>query len=251
VVRCFGSFQVIREGQVIGPDAWRRAAPRRLLQFLLLRDRPVHREEIVEALWPDQDPRHAANRLRVALSQLRRILEPDLAPRRPSAMVVASGVTIHLARDRFDIDLDHFRHALARASSSQGDARRAALTEAVRWYAEDVFAEDPFEEWVQRDRDRLSRQHLEALTLLAEAEEAAGQHQAALVRWQEIADRDPGAEHAHRGLIRSCLALGRNADALRAFEACRRALEDLGTVPSTETLTLRERIPQAEPDTRG
>lgn len=80
VIRCLGPFQVIRAGRAIGPEDWERAAPRRLLQYLLLQDRPVHREEIVEALWPDHDPRHAANHLRVALSRLRRVLEPERPP---------------------------------------------------------------------------------------------------------------------------------------------------------------------------
>ncbi len=201
VVRCLGPFQLIRGGRVLGPEAWGRAAPRRLLQYLLLQDRPVHREEIIEALWPDH--------------------------------------------------LDHFRRALARASSSRGDARRAALAEAVGVYTGDLFADNPFEEWVQRHRDRLGHQYVEALTLLAEAEEAAGEHQAALARWQDVTDRDPGAEHAYRGLMRSYLALGRGADALRAFEACRRALADLGAVPSLETITLRDRISQTGTDARG
>ncbi|MDR7485879.1 MAG: bacterial transcriptional activator domain-containing protein [Armatimonadota bacterium] len=161
------------------------------------------------------------------------------------------GPTVLLARDRFDVDLDHFRHALARASSSQGTARRAALAEVVRLYAGDLFADHPFEEWVQRHRDRLGRQYLEALTLLAEVEEAAGEYQSALLRWQEIADRDLGAEHAYRGLLRTYLALGRGADALRAFEACPRTLADLGAAPSPETLSLRDHIPQAGPESCG
>ncbi|MDR7521444.1 MAG: bacterial transcriptional activator domain-containing protein [Armatimonadota bacterium] len=164
--------------------------------------------------------------------------------------MVTSGATILLARDRFEVDLDQYRRALARAASSRGDARRAALAEAVRLYAGDLFADDPFEEWVQPHRDRLARQYLDTLALLAEAEEAAGEYQSAFLHWQDLADRDPGAEHACRGLMRAHLALGRGADALRAFEACRRALADLGAVPSPETMSLRARIPQAGTDAR-
>jgi LuxR family maltose regulon positive regulatory protein len=251
MVRCLGPFELVLDGHAIGPETWHRSAPKRLFQHLLLQERPVHREEIAEALWPDLEPRHAANQLRVALSQLRRVLEPERNARGPSSLILTSGSMVCLARERFDVDIDRFQRALARALSAQDAARQEALAEAVTLYAGDLLADHPFEEWVQPHRDRLGRQYLEALTRLAEAEEVAGNHQAAAARWQAVVTREPGAEHAYRGLIRSYLALGRMADALRTFESCRMALADLGVEPSPETMRLRTQIPDLEPEARG
>lgn len=250
VLHCLGPFEVIRAGYSLGQDTWQRAAPRRLLQYLLLQDRPVHREEVTETLWPGLEPRHGANQLRVALTYLRRVLEPTRQAREPSSLLVTAGSTIAIARDRLDLDLDRFRRALARATAAEGPARRAALTEAIRLYRGPLFADDPFEEWVQVHRDMLERQYVETLTSLAEIDELEGRHQAAVPRWLAAIKADPAAEHAYRGLIRCYVALGRMPDALQAFESCRKALADLGVVPSPETVSLRGMISTPDQESR-
>ena len=242
-IRCLGPFAVIRAAHTLDQTAWPRASPRKLLQYLLLQDRPVHREEIIEALWPDVEPRHGANQLRVALTHLRHVLEPERPARQPSPLLLTSGSTLAIARDRLDVDLDRFRRALARASAADDEAKSEALAEAVALYRGPLFADNPFEEWAQPPRDRLARQYLEALSTLAEADERDGRHEPALSRWLAVVETDPSAEHAYRGLIRCYLALGRGPDALRVFTECARSLADLGAAPSPETLALRDLIP--------
>lgn len=248
-VRCFGPFEVLRNGVPI--DVWPRSAPRRLLQYLAVQARPVQRDEIVEALWPDLEPRHAANQLRVALSHLRRVLEPDLPSRQPSSLLATAGSTIALVRERLDVDLDRSRRAMSLAESSSGDARLAALTEMVECYRDDLLADSPYEEWAAPLRERLAGQYLDALAALADHAETRVEWEAALARWSAIVAREPAAEHACRGIMRCHLALGRAADALRAFEECRAALADLDLVPSPDTLALRDRIHQPHALDRG
>jgi LuxR family maltose regulon positive regulatory protein len=239
---CLGPFAIVRDGTVLDRSVWPRAAPRRLLQFLLLHDRPVHREEIIEHLWPDADPRNGANQLRVALTHLRRVLEPDRPPGHPSRLLVSSASTVAVAREHIDVDLDRFRRALAKAASAEGDARVRALEEAVAVYRGPLLEDAPYEEWAQSTRDRLVQQYAAALGRLAEMNEAEGQLPLALSRWQAVLETDPFAEHAHRGVIRCALALGRAADALRAFTQCVRTLNEIGAAPSAETLALEPLI---------
>lgn len=243
--RCLGTFELLREGISVPASAWERASTRRLLQYLLVHDRPAHREEVLEALWPDLEPAQAGNQLRVALSRLRRVLEPVRAPRTPSSLIVIAGSTLALARDRFVIDIDRFAAAAARASSSEENTRRSALLEAVGLYRGDLLEDSPYEDWIQPHRERLARRYLEILAMLATDEERSGEWASALERWRRIVDRDPGAEHAYRGLMRCYAAMGRAADVLRAFDDCRTALADLGAGPSAETLALRDSIATA------
>lgn len=241
-VRCLGPFTVIRDGIPLGQDDWPRAAPRRLLQYLLVQDRPVHREEAIEHLWPGAEPQRGANQLRVALAHLRRVLEPERTARAPSQLVLSSASTLAVARDRLDVDLDRFRAALAKGTSGPAAERARALVEAVSLYRGPLFADDPYEEWAHVHRERLARQFIEALRLLAEDEEHQGRHESALARWQAAVEADPYAEQAYRGLMRCYLALGRSADALRAFAACRQALTGIDAAPSPETLALRDLV---------
>ncbi|MDQ7844451.1 MAG: BTAD domain-containing putative transcriptional regulator [Armatimonadota bacterium] len=242
-VRCLGPFTVIRDGIPLGQNDWPRAAPRRLLQYLLIQDRPVHREEVIEHLWPGADPQRGANQLRVALAHLRRVLEPDRPARAPSRLVLSSASTLAVARDRLDVDLDRFRAAIAKGASGAGPERTRALIEAVSLYRGPLFADDPYEEWAHVHRERLVRQFLEALRLLAEEEEQMGRHEDALTRWRAAVEADPYAEQAYRGMMRCSLALGRSADALRAFAACTQALAGIDAAPSSETLALRDLVP--------
>lgn len=246
-VRCLGSFEVRRDGQPIPQAAWRRTDARRLLQLLLVHERALHREEIMEALWPERAPAQAANHLRVALFHLRRALQPERTPGQAASLVVTAGPTVALRRDLLENDLDRFRLAVDRAAPAEGPARRERLAEAVEMYRGELFAESPYEEWLVPHRTHLARQHLDALAALAALEEEAGRWEQALERWTAVVALDPGAEHAHRGRLRAFLALGRVPDAARAFEECRQSLADLGATPSAETLALRDRIPLASP----
>ncbi len=244
-IRCLGRFEVIRHGRPVGAAEWPRSAPRRLLQYLAVQRRPLHREEIMEAFWPGLDPRQAGNRLRVALSQLRAVLEPNRPPDKTGALILTVGPTIALARDRVDVDVDAFQRGLSRARAEQSERRRAALSEAIAMYVGELLPETPYEEWAMVARERLARQYLSALAKLAEEEESAGLWEDAVSRWQTLLDREPEAEHACRGVMRCALALGRVPEALRAFERCRAALTALGASPSPDTLLLHKRLTAA------
>ena len=68
----------LREGNTeISAAELRRGRVRTLLALLVLRG-PLRRERICDLLWPDLEPEAAAQNLRVTLSRLRRLLEPDL-----------------------------------------------------------------------------------------------------------------------------------------------------------------------------
>ena len=75
-VEALGRFRVLREGVAVPRSAWRSRKARDLLKMLVARHgRPVSRDALIEALWPEEDPARCANRLSVALSTLRGVLD--------------------------------------------------------------------------------------------------------------------------------------------------------------------------------
>src|SRR6266851_5825441 len=50
-IRCFGRFQVSRDGVTV--EHWRRRTAERLLKFLLVHGRRAHRDVLLDVLWPD------------------------------------------------------------------------------------------------------------------------------------------------------------------------------------------------------
>ncbi|MGH7697002.1 MAG: hypothetical protein ACRENH_18565, partial [Gemmatimonadaceae bacterium] len=68
-VQTLGAFRVWRRGQEIDRAAWGREKAVQLLQLLVChRGHALHREQVLEALWPDATASAAATGLRVAVS---------------------------------------------------------------------------------------------------------------------------------------------------------------------------------------
>src|SRR5919201_6035161 len=72
-----GGFRVEVQGRVLGEHARPRKKARQLLKCLLTRpNRRMLKEELLELLWPESEPRAAAASLRTTLSAMRQALQP-------------------------------------------------------------------------------------------------------------------------------------------------------------------------------
>ena len=81
-IRALGEFAVQQQGMIVPRSAWQSRKARDLLKLLIVRrGRPVHREELLAVLWPDEDPSKAGSRLSVALSTAARCSIPRSAGR--------------------------------------------------------------------------------------------------------------------------------------------------------------------------
>jgi DNA-binding SARP family transcriptional activator len=71
-IRMLGQFAVERDGKSVPAVAWKRRRPFELLVALALAPGHVlHREEIIDRLWPDKDLDAGANNLHRTLHDLR------------------------------------------------------------------------------------------------------------------------------------------------------------------------------------
>ena len=172
-VRCFGGFRLLREGKAVDLGSVKPRA-RAVLRFLAAQGgNRVHREELMQALWPDVHPASATRNLHVAISAVRRCLEPD-APRGASALLTREGDTYRLGLDDADLDVRTFGNAVAdaRAARSTGDDQRLrlALETALSVYQGDLLPEDGPAEWVVEQRERYRLEAADAAASLAELE---------------------------------------------------------------------------------
>ena len=77
-VQVLGGFSLLRDGAPVPRSAWQTRKPRELLKILICRrGRATPREAVMECLWPGDDPAKLGNRLSVALSTLRSVLDPE------------------------------------------------------------------------------------------------------------------------------------------------------------------------------
>ena len=99
-IQLFGGFVMMIDGRPIDLSALK-PRPRAVLRLLALdAGRPVHREVLTAAFWPEADPETAARNLHVALSGLRRALDGDTErrPARPRRRCLPVGAAARRAR---------------------------------------------------------------------------------------------------------------------------------------------------------
>jgi DNA-binding SARP family transcriptional activator len=199
---------------------------RTLLRLLVLHEgRPVHREVLMEALWPGGDPVSGGRNLQVLVSSLRQALEPGRG-RGDETLVSRDGGAYRLALpDGAEIDLVSFRHALADGRAN-ADPRlaAAAYTCALDVYVGELFPEEGPADWVIEPREQLLGEATEAARGLAEALLALGDPLAAA----RACRRGLALERRDAALWRLCIAAyeaaGDPRSATRARERRQRAL---------------------------
>lgn len=231
-VRCLGEFRLRVDG-VDADLAGVRPRARAALRVLALHaGRPVHREQLAEALWGDLDPRAALHNLHVSLSAVRRALEPGV-PTRSSRLVVRDGETYTLVlRPGSTSDVAQLERAVreARRLRAAGDdaGARSELARAVDLYAGDLLPEDGPADWVVAERERLRLTAADAAVELAGLELDRGRFDRAVAAATRAIRLDECRDHAWRVLVTAFTAAGDAAAAHRATQGYRAMLDTLG-----------------------
>jgi DNA-binding SARP family transcriptional activator len=241
--RLLGAFELRVDGRAVTGWTGRRGTS--VLRFLL--SRPRHgcsRDELLAAFWPDVVPTTARNRLQVAVSGLRRVLQEitDL-----QVIEFADGGYRINPELLVDVDVERFEAALAAASRAErdgdGDGSLAALQEAVGLYRGDFASDAPYEQWTLLPRESLRITYIGALDRVSRIQAAQGRLDDSIATGLRMLAVDPCREDAHRLLMRCYARQGRPYQALRQYDFCRRILQaTLETEPVPEPTRLYRAI---------
>ena len=206
-----GPVELRRDGVPVDAPEWRRERVRSLLAHLVLH-RSVARERLADDLWPDLDADAQSRNLRVTLTHLLRVLEPDRKERDASFLVRSHGSNLVLeSGDHLDADVWSFDEHWQRAS--EADRRGApsvglpAMCAAVAlWRGEPTeLANEPWALTEVEDRRlRLRTMATRAAELLL----AKGQSEDARQMVQVALEVDPWSETALRIAAAADRALG-------------------------------------------
>jgi DNA-binding SARP family transcriptional activator len=241
-IQLLGDFRVTVGSRAIDEREWRLRKARSLVKLLALAPRHrLHREHIIDRLWPDMGPEDGANNLHKALHVTRRILEPDLPPRRASSYLrLHHDLLLLEAPGGLWIDVEAFQAAATEAHEGRTPQ---AYREALRLYTGDLVPEDRYEDWAIAYREWLSGLRVTLLVELAGVQEQTGAFSAAIDTLQQAVASDPVHEEAQGLLMRLLVQTGRRHLALRQYQALQAALQrELDAEPDARLQALYEDI---------
>jgi predicted ATPase/DNA-binding SARP family transcriptional activator len=238
-VSLLGGFEVSAGSLVAREGEWRLRKAASLVKLLALTPHHrLHREQILDLLWPDLSPRAAANNLHQALHVARRTLEPGATTFR--YLRLQDEQVVLCPSGRLWVDVDAFERAAEEARRSR---EPAAYRTALELYAGDLLPRDRYEEWAEERRAGLRRTCLALLFEVAALHEERDSFGQAVEALREILSSEPAHEEAHVSLMRLYARTGQRYQALRQYEQLRQALQrELGTEPHPASRQAYEEI---------
>ncbi len=234
-VRVIGGFDVT--GADGATARWTSRKARKLLKILVSRrGAPVNREELCDLLWPGEDPAAVANRLSVALSTIRRALDPQRLL--PADDLVSTQVDVATLRlDGIDVDVEDLlvqtRSVLESARRGEPDAPKLAMTLLDRHRGE-AFPDEPHADWATALRSEAAMAMTSLARLVASDAAARDDHLQAAEAHRRILDVDPYDEAANLGLTVAFRAMRAHGQADAAYTTYRERMKELGVTAALE-----------------
>lgn len=218
-VDLLGQFRVAIDDREVPVGDWRREKSAGLVKLLALSaGHRIHREQAMEALWPEMSPDASAANLRKAIYFARRTLgKSDFVVRENDIIALAPNWELTTDVEAFEAD--------ATAALSANDP--SACTQAAGWYGGDLLPDDRYVEWTEEPREHLRQLYSRVLKLGG--------------LWERMLTLDPTDEEAQRELMQAALDAGNRGEVIRQFQRLRERLRvELGVGPAAATVAIYE-----------
>jgi LuxR family transcriptional regulator, maltose regulon positive regulatory protein len=241
-VEALGGLVLRRSDGVEVANLDRRGRLRQLLAHLVV-GRSVARSQLAEQMWPDLGPDQAANNLRVTLSKLLDVLEPERTAG-GSWWIRAEGDRLELVGDGLRLDVDEFEADLREARLAEQQGAPSVAYE--RYEAAVARYHGPFlagvdDAVVAHERFRLQGLAYAAACRQAELLVARGEPEEALRPAAQGVRIDAFGERAYRLMIGCQLTLGARSAAQATAALLEAQLAVSASDPEPETLRVLDR----------
>jgi two-component SAPR family response regulator len=248
-VQTLGGFRVWCDGAEMPPTAWGREKAVHLFQFFItMRRQFVHKEQIIDRLWPEIDIERGDRDFKVALNALNRALEPNREAREEARFSRRYGLAYGLDFEQIWLDAEVFEQLVATGNQALANPDRREQTAidcysaAVGLYNGDYLPERRYEDWTSAERERLQLLALNTMTTLGDLL-LAQMPLESLRLAQRVLAVDPVWEDAYRLQMRAFAVQRNRPMALKTYQTCVEVLEEeFGVEPLPETTELYEKI---------
>ncbi len=222
---------------------WRMPRAMELCFYLLDCARPVRKEQIISALWPDADEQ-TTRTFYSTIHYLRQALGGE-------SIIVAKGGSYALKLDA--LYANEILYDILAFEDYQARARQAfsneQSTDAKKFYLMMIdlyrgdYVQSFYSDWCTNRRDELRSSYMEARQQLAQLAWRAEQLEECIVHWQHMLAIDNWLEEAHYGLMRCYARQGKRGLALRQYQRCKDILgKEFGTSPKASIQNFYQRL---------
>lgn len=198
----FGNVRVEMDGREVSDLEWRSEKSKEMFFFFLCNRRPLRKEEIVAALWPELPEEKTSSAFHSNLYRLRQALYPE-------CIVKDSGRYLLNPQGSFWFDVEEFQRCLEEAEKLPKDSPEATerLERALSLYR-GPFARDFYSEWAESLRWQLEERYLGLLATLAAVYSEAGEYKRSADLCQRILEVDEYNEAAWYRLMSNYIRSG-------------------------------------------
>ncbi len=234
-----GRFALAYNGKGLNVEGWKRKKAAVVLKILISNlGLPVHREQLIDWIWPEVDSESGWKRLKVTVSSLRSELrnggvDPDI--------IETVGQSYILRDTSVRIDTVAFCDLIEKGqeASKLGNLPEtlARFEKARTLYSGELFEDEPYADWCSAERERLREIHLELLACLASSYAENENFLTASQICRMALSTDPCRENFVRLLMMCFRKMGRLGWARSYFLTWRRLLDhEYGLEPTKTTM---------------
>src|SRR5712692_2741073 len=236
IVHMLGGFVVYRGDTLIDDSAWQRQKAKKLFKLLVLAPKyRLHKDRVLECLWPEKSSETAANNLNRTLFILRRVLQPDLESASQSSYIALKDDVLTLNPSSVGwVDVEAFEQLiqLGRQQNHNLDSYNAAL----ELYKGELLPDNVYDDWASQRRNSLHKSYVDLLRLVASLYAERASYQQAVSTLLALLRVEPTDEGTQRQLMQLYAHTGERDKAIRLYRQSRQALlDELGVEPSFET----------------
>ena len=228
-IHVLGTFVLSLHGRPVTSSEWPSRKARDVLKVLAGRGpRGIHREGLSDLLWPRCTD--AGSKLSVALSQLRRVLDPK-RDHGPDHFVHADRASVRLNMDHVSVDVVDFiiaAHESVAAAQAGKEEAIEMLEAAAAMHTGEFLEEDLAEDWPAQIRDEVESLGNEVIRVLAFALKAGPDPERAVPWLARLLAYDPFDEPIYAALMRVLTSVGRHGEARRHHRAYVLRMREIG-----------------------
>ncbi|HEY0752526.1 MAG TPA: BTAD domain-containing putative transcriptional regulator [Ktedonobacteraceae bacterium] len=222
---------------------WRMARALELFLYLLNEGRPVRKEAIISALWPEMNE-HTTRTFYSTIYYLRQALGGEAAITTKGGRYTLTLNTLYNNDVWYDVAAFKNHHASAKQAlnDEEDEIAKNSLLAMIDLYRGD-YVQPFYSDWCTMQRDELRTTYLTTRHQLALIYWRVEEFDEAISHWQHMLAVDNCREEAHYGLMRCYARQGKRGLALRQYQRCKDIMEqEFGTAPKSSIQNLYQRL---------